>query len=273
MSQLAFSGAPGSAGPILAAVLAAAERDPRLVGVIVTGSAATGTMDEFSDVDLVIVCRDGDEEDLVREAPRFAAGLGPLLACFTGEHVGEPRLLISLYGPPLLHVDLTFVADADLDLRVEDGVVLWQRERALDAALARAPAAWPPPDPQWIEDRFWIWIHYAAAKVGRGELLECLDMLAFVRATVLGPLIAVARGHRAAGVRRLERIAPDLLPELHATVAEPTPRGCLEALQAAVSLYRGLRRDDPAVARRGDAEDASVAYLAALAERAAAPGA
>ena len=80
--------------------------------------------------------------------PAFAAGLGLLLACFTGEHVGEPRLLIALYGPPPLHVDLKFVADRDLDDRVEDGLVLWQRDGAVEAALRRAEAVWPrPPDP------------------------------------------------------------------------------------------------------------------------------
>jgi len=273
MSRPALGGAPASAGQILAAALAAAERDPRIVGVAVTGSGATGTMDEFSDLDLVFVCRSGVEVDMLGEAPTFAAGLGPLLASFTGEHVGEPRLLIALYGPPLLHVDLKFVAHAEFDVGPEDGAVLWQRDGALDAAPARSSAVRPQRDPQWIEDRFWIWVHYAAAKVGRGELLECLDMLAFVRATVLGPLIAVARGVRPAGVRRLERIAPDLLPELHATIGEPTPRGCVDALQAAVALYRRLRAEAPAVERRGDAEVQSVAYLAALAERAAAPGA
>jgi predicted nucleotidyltransferase len=270
MAKPAFDGAPASAGPILSAVVAAAERDSRIVGVTVAGSGATGTLDEFSDLDLVIVCRDGDEADMVREAPAFAAALGPLLAAFTGEHVGEPRLLIALYGPPLLHVDLKFVADAELDVRVEDGVVLWQRDYALDAALARAAAVWPAPDAQWIEDRFWIWVHYAAAKVGRGELFECLDMLAFVRANVLGPLIAVARGHRAAGVRRLERIAPDLLPDLEATLGDRTPHGCLAALKATVALYRRLRVDGPPVERRDEAERESVAYLADLEARLAA---
>ena len=78
----------------------------------------------------------------------FAAGLGPLLACFTGEHVGEPRLLICLFGPPLVHVDLKVVSDTGLDLRVEDGVVLWQREDTLDTALGRTAAVWPAADPQ-----------------------------------------------------------------------------------------------------------------------------
>jgi hypothetical protein len=49
----------------------------------------------------------------------FAGALGPLLSAFTGDHVGEPRLLICLYGPPLLHVDLKFVTPADLAERVE----------------------------------------------------------------------------------------------------------------------------------------------------------
>ena len=263
----AFAWAPAAARPLVAAAAAAAAADPRVVGLLATGSAATGGMDEFSDVDVVIVCRDGDEAVLRRELGAFAAGLGPLLAGFTGEHVGEPGLLICLYGPPLVHVDLKVVDDAGLDTRTEDGAVLWQRDGALDRALARAPAEWPAADPQWIEDRFWVWVHYAATKVGRGELFECLDMLAFVRATVLGPLIAQARGRRAAGVRRLEQVAPDLVPALEATLGDHTAPGCTEALRAAIALYRSLRDDGPAPTRRTAAERAAEGYLTEIEQR------
>ena len=64
---------------------------------------------------------------MLAEARQFAQRLGPLLASFTGEHVGEPLLLICLYGPPLIHVDLKFVALHDLEHRVEDGIVVWER--------------------------------------------------------------------------------------------------------------------------------------------------
>jgi hypothetical protein len=47
-------------------------------------------------------------------------------------------------------------------------MILWQRDGALDVALRRAAAAWPRTDPQWIEDRIWVWLHYGAAKLGRG---------------------------------------------------------------------------------------------------------
>jgi hypothetical protein len=259
--------APPHARPVAAAVIAATQADPRIIGLIVAGSAATRTMDEFSDLDFVVVCRDEHQPELLRDAPRFAAGLGPLLACFTGEHVGEPRLLITLYGPPPVHVDLKFVAGRDLDQRVEDGLILWQRDGALDAALRRAAAAWPQPDPQWIEDRFWVWIHYGTAKLGRGELFECLDMLAAMRAMVFGPLIAQARGHRAAGVRRLEQMAPDLVPALEATVGDHTPHGCATALRATVGLYLRLRGEGPALVQRTSAEEASLDYLAEIEAR------
>jgi len=264
--------APPAARPMVEAAIAAARADPRIVGLMVGGSAVTGTMDEFSDLDFVVVCRDEHQPELLKEAPAFAAGLGPLLACFTGEHVGEPRLLIALYGPPPLHVDLKFVADRDLDDRVEDGLVLWQRDGAVEAALHRAEAVWPrPPDPQWIEDRFWVWVHYGAAKVGRGELFECLDVLAAFRGMVFGPLIALGRGQRAAGVRRLERLAPDLVPALAATVGDHTAEGCLAALRASVDLYRRLRGDAAGLVRRGDAEAASLDYLAEIQARVGTP--
>ena len=184
-----------------------------------------------------------------------------MLACFTGEHVGEPRLLIALYGPPPVHVDLKFVSNRDLDQRIEDGLVLWQRDGALDAALNRTAAVWPRRDPQSFEDRFWVWVHYGAAKLGRGELFECLDMLAAMRGMVFGPLIAQARGHRAAGVRRLEQMAPELVPALEATIGDHTPSGCAAALRAAARLYRQLRGDDPGLVRRTSAEAASLDYL------------
>jgi len=248
---------------------AAVEADPRIVGLLLAGSTATGEMDEFSDVDTVIVSTDESHSELLADAQEFAASLGPLVAAFTGEHVGEPRLLIALYGPPLLHVDLKFVGLSDLAPRAEDGVVAWEREGLVGAALEGSAAVWPMPDPQWIEDRFWVWVHYSAAKIGRGELFECLDALGMIRGLVLGPLLAVRAGARPQGARRLERLAPEEVPALAATVGDHSAEGCAGALRAAIELYRELR--DPAIERREAAEEASVAYLDGVASRAARP--
>src|SRR5712692_6602221 len=49
--------------------------------------------------------------------------------------------------------------------RVEDPVVLWERDGRLTSALQRGMPAYPQPDLQWIEDRIWVWVHYAATKI------------------------------------------------------------------------------------------------------------
>jgi hypothetical protein len=250
------------AGPLTDRLLGLAKADERLLGVTLGGSAAHGTTDRYSDLDFVIACRDEDHAALLAELPRVAARLGPLLVAFTGEHVGEPRLLIALYGPPLLHVDLKLVAGRDLTQRIEDGVVLWERDGAVTDALAQGPAIWPAPDRQWIEDRFWVWIHYAAAKIGRGELFECLDLLAMLRSSVFGPLIALRAGVRAQGVRRLEQLDPPMVTALTATIGNHSEAGCLAALRAATRLYRQLRDEgDGRVVPREAAEREALAYL------------
>ncbi len=234
--------------------------DARLVGVAAAGSFATDTLDEYSDLDLVIAVEPAHAAAVAGERRSIAASLGPLLAAFTGEHVGEPRLLICLYGPPLLHVDLKFVALPDVAKRVDEVVVLSDRDGRVAATLRTDVAHYPAPDPQWIEDRFWTWVHYVAAKIARGELFEAVDGLAFLRGLALGPLAMLRAGARPCGVRRLEQAVPDVAAELRHTIAGYDARDCVRALEAAIALYRTLRPADGLV-RCAAAEAAATRYL------------
>jgi hypothetical protein len=146
-------------------------------------------------------------------------------------------------------------------------VVLWERAGLLSATLrAGGEARYPEPDLQWIEDRFWVWVHYGATKIGRGELWEALDFLAFLRSRVLGPLALHSRGARPSGVRRLEQHAPDLSALLRRTLASHDKSSCCRALDATAELYLRLREelDRGALERRDAAEQAAMRYLAAL---------
>jgi predicted nucleotidyltransferase len=247
--------------------------DPRIVGVAAAGSFANGRMDEFSDLDLVIAVEPEAVAAVMVERHDIAAELGPLVAAFTGEHVGEPRVLICLYdgkadGAPL-HVDLKFVSLSDAAVRVDEPAVLWEREGRLSQVLKAGEARYPAPDLRWIEDRFWVWIHYAALKVGRGELFEAVDFLAFLRGQVLGPLVLVEAGAQPAGVRRVETVAPSRAALLQATVAAYDRVSCVRCLYAAVDLYRSLRRSVGAgrVVANEAAENTAMAYLADVAAR------
>lgn len=115
---------------MLERAVAAVRADERFEALLGTGSLAYGGFDEHSDLDFVIVVR-AEDHAAAMAGQVFAAGLGSLLAAFGGEHVGEPRLLICLYGPPLLHVDLKFIAPGDVSALSEHPVVLCEHFEAI----------------------------------------------------------------------------------------------------------------------------------------------
>ena len=75
--------------------------DENTVGLAVAGSWLTNEIDKFSDLDLILVTNEkisADKSKMLNYAKQF----GHFLTGFTGEHVGEPRVLICLYDNPLL---------------------------------------------------------------------------------------------------------------------------------------------------------------------------
>lgn len=261
--------APSSHSRFLDEVLPRIRRDPRVAGVAVTGSLAGGRPDAYSDVDLVVVVDDGAFEAVMAERLALIGSWAALVAGFTGEHVGEPRLIITLVGPPLLHVDFKFVRASDFAERVEDPEVLWDRDGGLARSLAERPPAGSSPDLQWIEDRFWVWVHYGATKLGRGELFEAIGFLGYLREAVLGPLAAHRVGAAPRGVRHLEFIAPDEARDLRRTLCGYDRHDAGRALLACVELYRRWRDDAGApVERRRQAEKLAVEYLDDVLEQA-----
>lgn len=238
--------------------------DPRIVAVAAGGSYVSDTMDAYSDLDLVLASEPSQHEAVMADRHGIAAGLGVLLAAFTGEHVGEPRLLICLYDAPLLHVDLKFVALPDIAIRVEDPVLLFDRDGRAAAALATRHAVYPAPDPQWIEDRFWIWVHYGTTKIARGELFDAIAMINVLRWSVLGPLALQQAGARPSGVRRIEHHDAAFARRLQTTVPMYSRTDVCRALHACIALYRELRARTAVAAPRSAAEAAALRYLDAL---------
>lgn len=217
------------------------ETEDGIVGLAVGGSWLTDQMDEFSDLDLIVVTRDKISDDKARMI-EYAERLGNFLTGFTGEHVGEPRVLICLYDDPLLHVDLKFVTVEEFRERVETPEILMDKTGELSSVLDTSTANFPYPDYQWIEDRFWIWVHYALLKIGRGEYMEAFDFFAFLRMAVFGPLLHIKNGNLPRGVRKVETdLSSDDLAALRRTIPAYDRQSLLDSLRHSVALYRQLR--------------------------------
>lgn len=236
--------------------------DPDLCGLAAGGSFITGAMDDYSDLDLVVVVQPAAWPAVLTRRESLVAAVAPVLTAFTGDHVHELRLLIVLHGPPLLHVDYKFVSLDQVVARVEDPVVLWEREGQLSRAFATQPAVYPLPDPQWLEDRFWAWIHYVATKAARCELFEVLDVVAYLRKRVLGPLLLAPSSYQPSGVRRIEEARPDAVSALAQATARYSLPEAVRAVRASIALYRALRPlEAPNFRWRRDAEAAAVSYF------------
>ncbi|MDQ1802497.1 nucleotidyltransferase domain-containing protein [Chryseobacterium sp. CKR4-1] len=217
------------------------QTDETIIGLAVGGSWISDQMDEFSDLDLIIVTEQkvtGDKNVMINYAKR----LGNFLSAFTGEHVGEPRLLICLYDNPLLHVDLKFVTLEEFHERVETPTILLDKNGRLQKVIDHSVSSFPYPDYQWLEDRFWIWIHYALLKVGRGEYFEAFDFLGFLRMSVFGPLLHIKNKNLPRGVRKVETdLEVKDLEDLKLTLPQYNRHSLLECLRHSVLLYRKLR--------------------------------
>ena len=243
------------------------KQDARICGIALCGSYTTGNMDEFSDLDFMLAVETESFEQLLAERKAIAGKLGSLLSAFPGDHIGVPDLLICLYDAPMLHVDLNFIPLDKAGNRFNGTALLYDKDGCLAGTSQGTGPAYPPFQLQWVEDRFWVWVHYTALKIARGELFETLDAISFLRSTVLGPLLHVIKGGAPRGVRRLEQIAPEYLPRLIETVPCYEAFSCIRALRVEIELYRALRELSPdMITRHREAETRSVDYLDEIAE-------
>lgn len=217
------------------------EKDDNVIGLAVAGSWLTNELDSYSDLDLILVTQEkvsGDKNRMIAYAKR----LGDFLSGFTGEHVGEPRVLICLYDNPLLHVDIKFVTPEEFRSRIETPVLLLDKNGQLAQVIKDTTAVFPYPDYQWIEDRFWIWTHYMLLKIGRGEYTEAFDFTGFLRMTVFGPLLHIKNKNLPRGVRKVETMLPPAdFDKLKATLPAYSRQALLASLRNSVALYRQLR--------------------------------
>jgi predicted nucleotidyltransferase len=245
------------------------ENNESVIGLAVAGSWLTNELDEFSDLDLIVVTSKKISDDKGKMI-EFAKSLGDFLSGFTGEHVGEPRVLICLYDNPLLHVDIKFLTLDEFHSRIETPAILLDKNHQLKDALLNSEAKFPYPDYQWIEDRFWIWIHYALLKIGRGELLEAFDSLGFLRMVVSGPLLHIKNGNLPRGVRKVEtQLSEKDFEDLKLTIPAYTKPALIDALKNSVALYRKLRTSlfDDSIQLRKDTESTVMEYFKEIMQR------
>jgi len=245
------------------------KEDESVIGLALGGSWITNELDEFSDIDMILVTKDKIAHD-IQKMMEYANKFGTLLNGFTGEHVGEKRLLICLYDNPLLHVDIKFITPNEFYDRVEDPVIIWERNKKLSNIMEDSKFQFPYPNYQWLEDRFWIWIHYVSAKIGRGEFFEAIDSINFLRTNVLASLLQIKNGHLPKALRKVERLLNEGdLTRLKNTIPQYNRASIISSIETVIITYQDLRKivfpED--IQLKDDTEKRSLEYFSEIKKR------
>jgi hypothetical protein len=249
-------------------VIAKIKNDDFVIGLAVAGSWISGEIDEYSDLDLILITSQKVAPDN-NKMMEYAGKFGDLLNAFTGEHVGENRLLICLYKNPLLHVDIKFLTTDEYSKRIENPVIVWERDKILSTIQKFTEPKFPFPNYQWIEDRFWIWIHYTCLKIGRGELFEALDCISFLRVTVISPLLLIKNNQLPRGIRKVEqKLKPEDLEALKGTVTTYNRLSIIESLKQNIKIYQELQKElySPNIILRNETRQSVLEYFKSIVE-------
>ena len=235
---------------VLDAVLRWSRAMLEIRGAFLSGSAASGAMDRWSDLDLGFLCANEEARDALWSR-RWDWDVMPWKHRFDAAHVKQHFVI--WWFEPGVQADMALYARDELP--PPEGApyrVLWDETGTLEA-WAAATTLPPPAEPDWSnawheDERFWAWTAYCARHVARDECYHVA--LEFFRLRdILETWEARLAGMSALPSRRTElRLEAAELARLVPLFPGPDRASLRAALLAQIALYHELRaRIDPAV--------------------------
>lgn len=223
-------------GRMTARLVAAAERDPRVVGVVDYGSGGEGRADEWSDVDVALFIRDADAEEFGREWKAWAAQFGTLMLAYVGG-VGHPWAVYDARPLPL-RVDFAFHRESALDVILTwpnspasaERMVLYDATGGRLTGLARRLVGQPlgPPDARRAFESvcgdFWYYTLRTLVRLRRGQEWAARFDFNFILVGNLQALLRIESGAlerwraSSSAVRIEHAVSPERLERLNACV-------------------------------------------------------
>jgi hypothetical protein len=222
-------------------LIAAARQDARISGAAVTGSAAGGAEDQWSDIDLAFG---------IGDAGTMLAAVADWTERMYREHGAVHHFDVNIgawiYRVFLLHiglqVDLAFAPASEFGARAHTFRLQF------GVAVERAHAS--PPTPSELIGLAWLYALHARASIGRGKLWQGEYMISHMRDQVLA-LACVRHGLSAVEGRGMDRLPP--------SVTEPLQRALVGRLDQATLVHAFRAATDALIEEIGYAD----AHLAA----------
>ncbi len=245
------------------------QKIPGIVSLFVSGSTATGGMDEYSDLDLGFLCRNEEVRNQIWNN-RWNWGVAPWFHRFDADHI-KPNFVIYFFEPNI-HVDFNFYVESDLPPPAGGPFVIAWDETGKMESWAESTNQGKPREPDWSnvvheDEQFWAWIHYSASHAARGEFYDTVRFLKDLRSIVENWEARLAGRHVFDSRRAEERYPKDFLAEMARTFCTPSRDGIKNAF---ASLIRVQLRQRSEIGRRHSinwkVSDEAIAKIRSFAE-------
>lgn len=217
------------------------------LAVAVSGSLASGEMDEYSDLDLeLIVPEEQQVGETIEWLIKAADSLGGVLASFPATHLGLRDLRIFFFerDGAVAKADVWVMSAKSFDAMPKAKLVVdpGGRLRARRSALPNSQA-WQEPDFSDLHNKFAGWIWYTCIKIARGEYTEAADSLGTMRSFALLPCMQYVHSLPYEGYRKLEtRFPADAVAALQATYpAQMSFAELVRALSALIEIFEEVQ--------------------------------
>lgn len=227
---------------IRAELISLAEDDPRITGAALVGSAARGTEDAWSDIDLVLqLDASAHEPSVVDDWTRAIDERFGVADTHDVFAVGVRYRVFLLDSS--LQIDVSFWPH-DLFRATEPGFLLL-------FGSAGSPTRPSPPNTDHAIGMGWLYALHARSAAARGRLWQAAGMVDELRNRVI-ELKCARSGLNAWHGRDVDALAPAELDQLVATRASTLTREDLDAARVALTemLLQEVQRIDPARADR-----------------------
>ena len=221
-------------------VLAALKADERILGVLIVGSGAIGFDDEYSDIDLCIVCPDDQTLTIYQDWQSRFEKLLPVIGCSPVTY-GPNSHLYALLLDGFLELDAGFIGIGSLTAKRERWKVAFDRSGKIADIMTQTWESRPPTDLKWEYLRrvegIWHHVLHVGQALIRRQPWKALHYLETIRNRTL-ELAGLRLGLGIDHFREIDKLPNDLLSDIRQTIPTGiTEAEILHALERAVDCF------------------------------------
>ncbi|MBC8374661.1 MAG: nucleotidyltransferase domain-containing protein [FCB group bacterium] len=217
-----------------------------IYGILVSGSVATGNVDEYSDLDLLVVVSYEELQNVWQDRYDHESTVGKIFFRIDLVDVYPTSAVAFLEDGRKIHITYKAVTELTVEAEYTSAITLLNNDSRIDDWLLKCRQITISYDFARLAENdrsFWFWLLQGTAKVGRGEYWAAYDTLNTLREICIEAHAALNKKPFQSYRRIEDRWKESDISKLSRTVPKINQGEISKAYSMIISLYSELRKD------------------------------